>query len=115
MNSSGTSLMPAVTPRAAPFQRRRSGWHMSHTMTAIITSSTWPRYRARCTGSVQKASPVTSSVAPARAGRDRQPSSRKAIHTVAASPNVPATVTSPISAGNGTARPAANSSAANGV
>ena len=52
---------------------------------------------------------------PARLAADRQPSSRKAIHTVAASANVLASVTSPSSAVNGSASPAANSSAANGV
>ena len=99
---------------AAPFHQRRSGWHRSHTTSAISTSSTWPRNSARCTGSVQNTSPVSSSVAPARA-IGCQPSSRNAIQIVAVSATALTAATSATSAWNGSTEPTANSSAANGV
>ena len=67
MKISGTSLMPAATPMPAPFHHRRSGWNMSHTTSAISTSSIWPRNSVRCTGSVQNSGAASSSVAPSRA------------------------------------------------
>jgi hypothetical protein len=114
MNSNGTSLMPAAMPVIAPFRRRRSGWHKSQTTSAISTSSIWPRNSARCTGSVQNTSPVSSKVAPARAA-GCQPSSRNAIHTVAVSANVLTRAAATSTAWNGSTDTTANSSAANGV
>ena len=114
MNRSGTSLMPAAMPVAAPFHGRRSGWHRSQTTRAISTSSTWPRKSARCTGSVHSSSPDSSMVAPSR-DVFSQPSWRNAIQIVATSANSDTTVTIAISPVNGSASPAAKTSAANGV
>ena len=107
-------MMPAAMPVAAPFHRRRSGWHRSQTTRAISTSSTWPRKSARCTGSVHSSSPDSSMVAPSREVFS-QPSWRNAIQIVATSENSDTTVTTAISPVNGSASPAAKTSAANGV
>jgi hypothetical protein len=114
MKMSGTSLMPARMPVAAPFHHRRSGWHKSQTMMAIWTSSTWPRYKVRWTGSSQNATPTTSKVAPVLA-MPRQPSSRNAMLAVTASAAVDTTAATSIRARNGTGVISAKTSAAKGV
>ena len=116
MNSSGTSLIAAAIPTPAPLNQRRSGWHMSHTMSTMSSSSTWPRCSARCTGSIQNAAPATSRVQPSRsARRPPTPSSRNAIHTVVSSASVLATAATSSSTRHGRNDSTANTIAANGV
>ena len=110
MKINGTSLIAAARPTPAPFSRRRSGWHMSQVISTISTSSTWPRNRARCTGSSHRQTPASSSVAPQRVRPAATPSSRNAIHSV---PTSAARLTT--TAMSATVRSDANDSTANTI
>ncbi len=114
MKISGTSLMPAARPTPAPFHRRWSGWHMSQAMSAISTSSIWPTWTERSTGSVHSATADTVSTAAPRRW-PCQPSWPNVTQTVAIIAARLATAISHFSTAQGSSDPAANPSAANGV
>jgi hypothetical protein len=114
MKISGTSLTPAATPIPAPLHQRRSGRHRSPMTSAISSSSTWPRCRVRCTGSVHSATAVTES-APASRRLPTQPSPPRVSHTARPSAARLAAVISQVSTPHGTQAQAAKTSAANGV
>ncbi len=114
MKISGTSLIPAARPTPAPFHLRSSPWPRSQTISAISTSSIWPRCSARCTGSIHSATAVRQSRAAARA-RPRQPSAPSVNHTVPVSAARLARVISQRSTAQGSSEQAAKTTAANGV